>query len=150
MLVCATANASVRVSRVVATPWTPLRHMCPDLRKQCVQMFAFPHVSCTYFTTVTCVTGNCSGWLATLMEGHVPHVRSRSDLVALRQARGLTQLEVAERAGCSRATIGHLETGEMTMVASRIARLIARELGVPANVLFGMPGDASSRPRRRR
>lgn len=76
----------------------------------------------------------------------MPRLRSRDLLVALRRQKGLTQAQLGESAGCSRATIGHLETGEMEFVSQAIADGICQGLGVAVNTLFVMPGDASGVP----
>ena len=69
------------------------------------------------------------------------------DLLRLhRQRAGLRQVDLADRVHCSRATIGHLETGEMSRVNDDLAARIVQELGVRLDVLFVLPGCTPNRP----
>lgn len=73
-------------------------------------------------------------------------LRSRNFLIMARRSRRLSQARLAAIAGCSRSTIGHLETGEMTKVKDDLAARIAAALDVTVEGLFVMPGDASNTP----
>ena len=54
----------------------------------------------------------------------------------LRRRAGLTQAELAEKAGISRATLARVELAEVDPAASTL-RALARALGVTVNDLFG-------------
>lgn len=77
--------------------------------------------------------------------------RTRSDfcrrLVALRKARGLTQVQLAKAAGTSSRAISSYETDVSYPPATVIAEL-ARGLGVSADELLGLkkPSKASQQP----
>ncbi len=61
----------------------------------------------------------------------------------LRQARGLTQRELARKAGISYAYVSKLETGSMTPPRHKVIQSLARTLGatdVETDELFGMAG----------
>lgn len=50
--------------------------------------------------------------------------------------RGMSLRQVAERAGCSKSTIGHLTTGHVRQTRPETARAICKALDVPVEVLF--------------
>lgn len=50
--------------------------------------------------------------------------------------RGLTVRQLAEKVGCSRATIGHLRSGKSSYVRPEWAKAIERHLDAPAGSLF--------------
>lgn len=50
--------------------------------------------------------------------------------------RDLTVRDLAERVGCSRATIGHLRSGERDYVRPAWAKKIEKELNAPPGSLF--------------
>ncbi len=54
----------------------------------------------------------------------------------LREERGMTQTELAEKAGVARATIWKLETGEDEITTTKTLIRIAEALGVGVNDLF--------------
>lgn len=64
--------------------------------------------------------------------GHMKNVR------ALRQARGLTQAELAELAGVNQATVSKAERGEMNITMDKIVALAAA-LNVEPVQLFDLP-----------
>lgn len=57
------------------------------------------------------------------------------ELKAVRQAAGLTQAELAERAGVSRKTVNTIENGVFTP-SVMVALLLARALDVPLDRVF--------------
>ena len=61
----------------------------------------------------------------------------------VREARGLTQLELARRAGISRQALGAIEAGTYQPGVT-VAIALARELGQSVETLFGDSGEASS------
>lgn len=52
-----------------------------------------------------------------------------------RKAAGLTQAELARRAGCDQSEISRLERGERLM-SVRMLKAIARALGIPSSALL--------------
>jgi putative molybdopterin biosynthesis protein len=60
-----------------------------------------------------------------------------------REARGLTQLELARRAGISRQALGAIESGTYQPGVT-VAIALARELGQSVEILFGDGGQATS------
>ena len=60
----------------------------------------------------------------------------------LRDARGMTQAQLAEACGLHRTFIGSVERGERNVSLENIAR-IARGLGVSLSVLFDFPVPVS-------
>lgn len=50
--------------------------------------------------------------------------------------RGLTVRQLAEKVGCSRATIGHLRSGKSAYVRPEWAKAIERHLDAPSGSLF--------------
>jgi transcriptional regulator with XRE-family HTH domain len=69
-------------------------------------------------------------------------------LRTLREARGWTQAQLAERAGLTREYVGRLEGGRQDPRLSVVRRL-AKALGVTVNDLLGTTGGASGRRWRR-
>lgn len=61
---------------------------------------------------------------------------SSTALAQYMQHRGLTVRGLAEKVGCSRATIGHLRSGKSTYVRPEWARAIERRLDAPKGSLF--------------
>jgi len=57
---------------------------------------------------------------------------------SLRQRAGLTQIELAQRIGCSQSTLSEIETGEVDPKQTRL-ETIARALDVPIYQLFADP-----------
>ena len=58
-------------------------------------------------------------------------------LKKLRNARGLTQEQVAEKAGLSKNFIRMLETGTRTSPSLPVLKRLAKALGVPVTELLG-------------
>ena len=58
-------------------------------------------------------------------------------LRALREAAGLTQAELATRAGTRRATVSDLETGKSGRITLELLDRLAKVLGVRPGDLFG-------------
>lgn len=90
-------------------------------------------------------------------EGIVLLLKSPEDFRNLRRAREFTQASLAKAVGCSRPTVGNLETGALAGVSPDVATALAWRLGVPLDGLFVVPDDAritvrprSQRRRRRR
>jgi transcriptional regulator with XRE-family HTH domain len=54
----------------------------------------------------------------------------------LREAKGLTQLELAERVGVRQATISDLETGKAKTIRLSLIEALTRELGVELSDLI--------------
>ena len=54
----------------------------------------------------------------------------------LREAKGMSQTELSEKSGVSRATIWKLETGDSEITTTKTLASIARALGVTINDLF--------------
>lgn len=67
-------------------------------------------------------------------------VRSTEDLghavAEIRRARGMTQHELAEQGGITRAWLAQLETGRTTPVLNHLLRLL-RRLGATVTITFG-------------
>jgi transcriptional regulator with XRE-family HTH domain len=61
----------------------------------------------------------------------------------LRLARGLTQVELSEKAGIPQSTLSELESGarQGSGLAIRAARRLAFALGVSLDALAGTPGE---------
>lgn len=57
----------------------------------------------------------------------------------IRESKGMTQVELCEKTGLSRATIWKLETGENEVTTSTTLVKIATALGVSINDLFLTP-----------
>jgi transcriptional regulator with XRE-family HTH domain len=68
----------------------------------------------------------------------------RIQLKQLREAHGLTQAELAERANVARATINRIETGRQRRVDLDVLEKVAAALGVSPGLLIAEDG-----PRRR-
>ena len=66
--------------------------------------------------------------------------RRPSDLALCRIASGLTQAELAERAGLARETVSRIEGGHAPNL--RTARALATALGWPVDTLFPQPDEA--------
>lgn len=60
-----------------------------------------------------------------------------------RQAQGLTQREVARRAGVSTATLSRIEAGKRG-ISDTLKPRIARAVGATADVLFAFNEDAAA------
>ena len=58
------------------------------------------------------------------------------NVARLRVQRGLTQAELAERAGVAQATISHLEIGARTDAKGRVIVALAGALGVTTDALL--------------
>ena len=65
----------------------------------------------------------------------------RNTLRVQRAMRGLTQADLAERAGITRASVNAIEGGRM-VPSIYLALKLARALNVPVNELFALPADA--------
>lgn len=63
-------------------------------------------------------------------------IRDRGALVDLMDFRDVTVRELAAKVKCSRATIGHLRTGEREFVRREWAKSIEDELRAPRGSLF--------------
>jgi putative transcriptional regulator len=63
-----------------------------------------------------------------------------SRLKEIRQARGLTQAELAALAGVSRKTINTVENG-VFIPSTLLALTLARVLGTTVEALFQLPGE---------
>lgn len=57
----------------------------------------------------------------------------------LRERKGLTQFELAEKSGITRATLWRLETGELEVTTTKTLAKIAEALGVDVRELFSDP-----------
>lgn len=66
------------------------------------------------------------------------HNRAMKRVREIRKARGLSQVELAEMAGCNQATISKLERGEMN-VTLEVIDAIATALKVEPVELFDLP-----------
>ena len=65
----------------------------------------------------------------------------------LRKALGLTQAEVAERAGVRRATVNRIENAKVTAVDLDVLEKLADVLGVePGFIIVRSSGGAGSKP----
>lgn len=67
-------------------------------------------------------------------------------IATLRKARGLTQVQLAERLGVAQQTLAHYEAGRLRLLAGALLTL-ADELGVGVDDLLG---ESKSRPRAKR
>jgi transcriptional regulator with XRE-family HTH domain len=63
----------------------------------------------------------------------------KNNLVELRKKRGLTQAELAERAGTTEATISRLETGDRQLNSKWLERLGKALKVKPAQIVEGTP-----------
>lgn len=61
---------------------------------------------------------------------------SSTALAQYMKYRGLSVRDLAEKVGCSRATIGHLRSGERNYVRPEWAKKIEKALDAPAGSLF--------------
>lgn len=61
---------------------------------------------------------------------------SKDALAQYMSYRGLSVRKLAEKVGCSRATIGHLRSGKSTYIRPEWAKSIERHLDAPAGSLF--------------
>ncbi|WP_020615791.1 helix-turn-helix transcriptional regulator [Paenibacillus daejeonensis] len=59
----------------------------------------------------------------------------RNELIAARKSKGLTQLELAQRIGITRAYLANIERGEHDP-SLKVAQAIARELKKNISVIF--------------
>jgi transcriptional regulator with XRE-family HTH domain len=66
--------------------------------------------------------------------------RSRPPLGAIRVGLGLTQAELAARAGYARPTLSRIETGDLK-AWPRFRRAVAEAIGAPEAVIFGRDAD---------
>lgn len=65
----------------------------------------------------------------------------------LREALGMTQAELAERAGVRRATVNRIENARVTAIDLEVLEKIADALGVePGFIIVRAPGGTSTRP----
>lgn len=69
-------------------------------------------------------------------------------IATLRKARGLTQVQLAERMGVAQQTLAHYEAGRLRLLAGALPRL-ADELGVSVEDLLGKP-KATTKDRSKR
>lgn len=67
-----------------------------------------------------------------------PRLINESKLARVRVARGLTQMQLAERVGCTQADISRWERGTHTMGGKRLAQ-IARALECKIEDIIDMP-----------
>ena len=63
-------------------------------------------------------------------------VRDPNTLRIARQAKGLSQRQMATEVGCSQATLSLIERGQMHTCTDQLAEKIARALGVERRLLF--------------
>lgn len=77
---------------------------------------------------------------------HAFHVALGQRIAALRKARGLTQVQLAEQLGVAQQTLAHYEAGRLRLLASSLVKL-AELLDVPVEELAGSP--RSARPGKR-
>lgn len=70
----------------------------------------------------------------------------RNTLRVQRAIHDLTQAELAERAGITRASVNAIEAGRM-VPSIYLALKLARALDVSVDELFSLPGDGSSEAR---
>lgn len=68
-----------------------------------------------------------------------------NDLASIRRSRGLTQVELAERAGVSREAISFIERG-VNEPSMRLALRLGLVLQCPVEVLFRLPNGAGGSP----
>lgn len=72
-------------------------------------------------------------------------LRSKEILIAFMDDKDFSNGRLAQYAGCSRAFIGHLRTGNKTSCTPKLAASIAEALDVPLVALFdARPSAASS------
>src|SRR5262245_36304080 len=71
--------------------------------------------------------------------------RTTNRLRELRNARGLSQLEIADRTGLTRQSVGAIESGRY-VPNTAVALALARCLGCRVEDLFALPDDAASEP----
>ena len=65
----------------------------------------------------------------------------------LREALGLTQAELAERAGVRRATVNRIETARVTAIDLEVLEKLADALGVePSFIIVRSSGGTGSKP----
>ena len=64
------------------------------------------------------------------------HLRSADLLAEYMNYKGISVRELATRVGASRATIGHLRSGERTYCDPALAKKIAKVLDAPQSLLF--------------
>lgn len=75
------------------------------------------------------------------------HLRSPAVLTKLMAHHDYTVRTLAKRVGCSRATIGHLRSGQRSYCNDKLAKLIARALDTPTDLLFEARPSTVSRER---
>lgn len=73
-----------------------------------------------------------------------------SALDAAMTAQKVSEQELADALGCSKALIGHLRRGLVQMTAARRAARIEDHLGAPPGTLFGAARSASRTPGQQR
>ena len=66
--------------------------------------------------------------------------RLENNLRVARAERGLSQTELAQRAGVTRQTVSSIETGQY-VPSALLAFVLARRLGKPVEELFTLTGD---------
>jgi putative transcriptional regulator len=67
----------------------------------------------------------------------------RNTIRVQRAMRDLTQADLADRAGITRASVNAIEGGRM-VPSIYLALKLARALGISVDELFSLPGDAQS------
>jgi DNA-binding Xre family transcriptional regulator len=84
-----------------------------------------------------------------LASASIPNLRtliSPAALDGLMTARRVTNAELAEVAGCTRANIGHLRTGLVKRTTATRARAIESYLQATRPLFMGDPTSSASRP----
>ncbi len=67
---------------------------------------------------------------------------------AMREAKGWTQGELAERAGVTRATVNRIENGKPRSIDLEVLDKLANALGVPAGLLIVSESSGTTKRRR--
>ncbi len=67
----------------------------------------------------------------------------RRSIRDIREARGLTQIQLAERSGLKQATISDLETGKIKSPSVETAMRVARALEVNLDEIFPLQDNAA-------
>ena len=85
----------------------------------------------------------------TQVEGELAAINVAQDLIALRESRGLSQVQLADRLGVTQSAIAQLESAQPKNVELRTLVRVATALGAHVDVSIRRRRKAERKPRQR-